>query len=140
MTRVLKAGCTANLLLAILVVFGYALCGSLSDLPIDQHFLGAGRQGRPSGPKISPWPITVVIELIILAAYPLIRRADWAMASHRLFCGFIGLIRIWMLIFLSITRYNPGGGNFVIPPFDHPLAWYVWCSHILYCLIGPNDD
>jgi hypothetical protein len=150
MIRALKAICTGNLLLAIALVAVYIGCGLLAGLPIDQHFLSSspGRVlGRGSGPKVSPCAFVAFIETAILATYIVGRVAKWNLAAHRLICLLLGLVFLYMLMLQHLPHYNPFGDEPAQPAvpagiswFDETLAWYVWASHLLYGLIGPNDE
>ena len=77
---------------------------------------------------------------------------EWNMRAHRFWCGFVGLISVLGLVAvnLHLPHYDPflhydpypeeQTSPAVIPQFDRILAWYVWCSHLAYSLVGPNND
>ncbi len=144
--RAIKAACTANLIIAIAVVIGYVAYGLASGLPIDREFLNAKPKhlGRGGGPEIlSAWELVAFLEAVVFVSFIICHYAEFDMTGHRFLCGFLGVFGLCTL-FIHIPHVNYFAEEeiiaFVHSRADRILAWYVWASHAIYALVGPNED
>lgn len=149
MMRVLKSLCTANLLLAIAVVIVYIIYGAISGLAVDEYFLGwrPWKLGR-GGPRDMPaWTFAVFFNVGILIAYIALGYAEGNLNKLRIPCAVVGLLHVLALFALRWPSYvnhtvdaEQRLALIAAHPVDHILMWYVWGSHLVFALIGPNDD
>jgi hypothetical protein len=145
MIRTIRTVCTGNLLLAIAVVAGCILYGFAVGLPIDQDFLGGRRWrlGRGGGPMMPAWSFLAILEGLILVLFLCERYAGWERKTDRLFCGVFGLVAAIGFVGSHLPHriiFPEDEKVFLIPLHDQMLLWYLWGSHVLYALMGSNDD
>jgi hypothetical protein len=163
MIRTLRMLITLNLALAILVVVAFMAYGLLSGLHIDQQFLlwKPWKLGRAGGPKLPAWTFYAFFESIVVVAFFFSYYIKENVRGHRAFCLVIGGVILFGILFgwlqplLQIRPPISDEGDILprptfastFPPYwsriltvDGCLAIYVWCSHVLYGLLGIKDD
>lgn len=147
MIRRLKTFSTANLVLAIGIVAVYLLYGLFSGLDMDDYFLAWRKWdlGRTHAYPLPAWSFAAVFHSAILITFIAVRKAEADLNILRFPCGVFGLLCVlglWAVHWPS--RYSFGAAD-TLPlvashPVDYVLSWYVWSSHLLFALIGANDD
>lgn len=142
MIRTLKTASTANLGLAIATVLGYSLYGLSVDLPIDERFLGNG-PSYPAGistPRIPAWTFALMVESVVVVVFIFLHCTERDMKSHRLLCAVVGFVALLGLFVQKLPQLANADLPAAFLQIDQTLAWYVWCSHLVYAVVGPNDD
>jgi len=147
------------LLLAILVVVAYLSYGLLSGLHVEEQFLlwGPWSPGRGGGPKLPAWTFYAFFESIVIIAFLVSFYGKGDLRSHRTFCAVFGGLFLFFILFgwlLPVFQISPpisDEGDILPRPtvasefprfmsrvftLDGCLALYVWCSHLLYGLLG----
>jgi hypothetical protein len=138
MLRVFRTVVAVNLMTAILAVVVYYFYASKNGLPINHIFLGGAPLRRE---HLSPVEAVAIFETIVFFGFLMGRLMKSDMRLHRKFCGIFGMVWLltWLISFVAITRAGANASS-LASSLDTTLALYVWPSHILYALIGPNVD
>ena len=144
--RLLQTACTANLLVAILCVFVYAVYLDLKGVPLHENFLGV-KQFPEAVPKRG-WMIVLLLEMFILITFIWFREVKKVMRVQRLYCAVLGLVGIWLLFqpLLQIMPPISDDGEILPRPgiasltSGGKLGLYVWCSHLLYAVFGWHEE
>lgn len=134
MIRILRNTAAANLVISAVAACSYVVYAIGNHLPVDQSVLGVGpgKLGRGASGQIHPWVFVVATECGIISFFVLGKLMQWGMNTHKKAAGIVGLIGLYMT-FVSVVS------GVASPRLDTPLAFYVWCSHIVYAAIGPAD-
>jgi hypothetical protein len=129
---------TVNLVVALLVVAGYYLYASQKGLPINRIFLGFSASHRE---HLSAPGMVAFLETIVFVGLLIGKLMRSPMPIHRIVCGFVGVFGLFSLFILSTRRtIDAGESHPAISHLDEVIMIYVWGSHLLYALAGPNAD
>ena len=149
MTRTPKTFCTANLIVALLMVAGYVLYGLSSGFSIDKQFLGFSPFGGGRGwhgPPLPSWKWVAAVEAAILITVVVGPFAHWDLKLPRAMCGLFCILGLFQLLSPSLHSFSYPDDvslNLKVSRFDRILAIYVWCSHLFYAFCGaamPNEE
>ena len=146
MFRLLQTACTANLLIAILCVFAYAVYLDLKGVPLHENFLGI--KAFPETAPKRGWMIVLLLEMFILITFIWFGGAKKVMTVQRLYCAVLALVGIWLLFqpLLQVMPPISDDGEILPRPgiasltAGGKLGLYVWCSHLLYAVIGWHEE
>ena len=89
------------------------------------------------------WSFPAVLETLILVLFICERYGAWGRKTDRLFCGLAGLLWLGRLLMALVPHrviFSEDEVVRLVPLYDQMLSLYVWGSHLMYALIGPNED
>lgn len=136
--RLVKIIGTANLMIALAVVAGYYLYASRNGFPVQRVFLADHPLQRE---HLTAAGAVAFTEIIVFCGFFIGKLTGSNMRFHRFICAFFGGFGLLSTTFLPAQMaVDPNTAQAL--HMDHVIAVYVWSSHLLYALTGPNvrDD
>jgi hypothetical protein len=133
---------TANVILAILVVGGYAIYGRSCGFEIDKCFLcfePLHFSKHMFSPLISSWKWVVIVECALFSSIVGGSLLHWDMRLPKaicfLFCAF-GVIQLFFSLLQQVIHPNGVVSSVEVSHLDFILFVYVWASHLFYGICG----
>lgn len=132
MARLLRNCVTANLVLAILVVAGYAVFLLNQDDPLPDQFLGYSIWTERLSLLFAVFNEAAIVALFLWCRFLLLNQTP-----TRIACVFFGLWGLSFTALLPALKTQVYGESMLT--LDNALGWYVWSAHLLFGVIGSND-